>query len=303
LKRCASMELLNAVHEVLKGRTYVTPFDQERHLGQLPGAARVWGDLGELTDRQREVVQLVAEGHPVKEIAAILNISQKTVAFHKSNVMRRLGIRSTAEIDEIRSGTTASADPDQPWQWRQIRASLSRAKTGHLPSSAGLISKATIRSSASSGETSIERADQRSLSNAGADRSGPWQSVLCPLIGLDFERFSPRETGNCMRLPIAVELWPCCANQRVAVLLCERDHSDGNWEDLLKATARLPDPPNLIVFSRLADESLWGEGAESGRFRRADNAFRAGGGLASHLRRLEPLGMRLWCEHRQRGDW
>ena len=46
-------------------------------------------------------------------------------------------------------------------------------------------------------------------------------------------------------------------DQSIPVLLCERDHADGNWEDLLKATARLPAPPNLIVFSRLADESLW----------------------------------------------
>jgi len=46
-------------------------------------------------------------------------------------------------------------------------------------------------------------------------------------------------------------------DQSVPVLLCERDHADGNWEDLLKATARLPAPPKLIVFSRLADDSLW----------------------------------------------
>ena len=99
LKRCASMELLNAVHEILRGRTYVTPLIRKDILGQLPGWPLGSGETsGELTDRQREVVQLVAEGHPVKEIAAILNISQKTVAFHKSNVMRRLGIRSTAEL-------------------------------------------------------------------------------------------------------------------------------------------------------------------------------------------------------------
>jgi DNA-binding NarL/FixJ family response regulator len=54
--------------------------------------------LGELTARQREVIQLVAEGRQVKEIAAILNISRKTVAFHKSNVMQRLGIHTTAEL-------------------------------------------------------------------------------------------------------------------------------------------------------------------------------------------------------------
>ena len=46
-------------------------------------------------------------------------------------------------------------------------------------------------------------------------------------------------------------------DESVQVLLCERDHADGNWEDLLKATARLLAPPKLIVFSRLADESLW----------------------------------------------
>jgi DNA-binding NarL/FixJ family response regulator len=68
-------------------------------LGDAPGSPLWPGEVsGELTERQREVVQLVAEGHAVKEIAAILNISRKTVAFHKSNVMRRLGLRSTAEL-------------------------------------------------------------------------------------------------------------------------------------------------------------------------------------------------------------
>jgi hypothetical protein len=52
----------------------------------------------------------------------------------------------------------------------------------------------------------------------------------------------------------------------VAVLLCERDHADGNSEDVLKATARLPDLPNLIVFSRLADEALWAKVLSLGGF-------------------------------------
>lgn len=99
LKRCASMELLKAIQKVLSGRAYVTPLIRKGTLDESPN----WplgsgGAFGELTVRQREVVQLVAEGHPVKEIAAILNISRKTVAFHKANVMRRLGIRSTAEL-------------------------------------------------------------------------------------------------------------------------------------------------------------------------------------------------------------
>jgi len=97
LKRCASMELVSAIHAVLKGRTYITPLVRKDISGAVPGSPL--GEIsGELTERQREVVQLVAEGHPVKEIAAILNISRKTVAFHKSNVMLRLGIRSTAEL-------------------------------------------------------------------------------------------------------------------------------------------------------------------------------------------------------------
>jgi len=91
-------------------------------------------------------------------------------------------------------------------------------------------------------------------------------------------------------------------DQSVPVLLCERDHADGNWEDLLNATARLTAPPKLIVFSRLARRIPLGEGAESGWLRRTDNAFRSGGGLASHIRRLEPVGMRLWCEHRQKHE-
>jgi DNA-binding NarL/FixJ family response regulator len=99
LKRCASMELVSAIQEVLKGRTYITPLVRKDILGDAT-VSPVWpGEVtGELTERQREVVQLVAEGHAVKEIAAILNVSAKTVAFHKSNVMRRLGLHSTAEL-------------------------------------------------------------------------------------------------------------------------------------------------------------------------------------------------------------
>lgn len=99
LKRCASMELVSAIQQVLKGRTYITPLVRKDVLGDAPGSPLWPGEEnGELTARQREVVQLVAEGHPLKEIATILNVSVKTVTFHKSNVMRRLGLRSTAEL-------------------------------------------------------------------------------------------------------------------------------------------------------------------------------------------------------------
>jgi DNA-binding NarL/FixJ family response regulator len=99
LKRCASVELLKAIDQVLIGRPYVTPLIRKHVPDKLPHWPLESGeDSGELTVRQREVVQLVAEGRSVKEIARILDITGKTVAFHKANVMRRLGIRSTAEL-------------------------------------------------------------------------------------------------------------------------------------------------------------------------------------------------------------
>jgi DNA-binding response OmpR family regulator len=55
-------------------------------------------------------------------------------------------------------------------------------------------------------------------------------------------------------------------DESVPVLFCECDNADGNWEDLLRATARRPDPPNLIVFSRLADEYLWARVLNLGGF-------------------------------------
>ncbi|TLY20451.1 MAG: response regulator transcription factor [Nitrospirae bacterium] len=54
--------------------------------------------MGKLTARQREVLQLVAEGRSLKEIANILHVSVKTVEFHKSRIMDRLGVRTTAEL-------------------------------------------------------------------------------------------------------------------------------------------------------------------------------------------------------------
>jgi hypothetical protein len=55
-------------------------------------------------------------------------------------------------------------------------------------------------------------------------------------------------------------------DESVPVLRCERDHADGNWEDLLNTTASLPAPPNLIVFSGLADESVWAKVLNLGGF-------------------------------------
>lgn len=100
LKHSAGPEVVGAIHEVMRGNFYLTPLVSKDTLTTLidpkqPSTAR---GSGELTMRQREVLQLVAEGHSAKSIADVLNISQKTVEFHKASVMRQLGLHSTAEL-------------------------------------------------------------------------------------------------------------------------------------------------------------------------------------------------------------
>jgi DNA-binding NarL/FixJ family response regulator len=95
LKRCALSELVNAIRQVLDGHTYVTPLVAERAVE----AARVTVKPGPaLTSRQREVLQLVAEGCTAKEIANVLKLSVKTAVFHKMAIMDKLGLRTTAEL-------------------------------------------------------------------------------------------------------------------------------------------------------------------------------------------------------------
>jgi DNA-binding NarL/FixJ family response regulator len=95
LKRCAVSELVNAIRQVLDGHTYVTPLVADRAVE----AARVCVRPGpSLTSRQREVLQLVAEGCTAKEIANVLKLSVKTAVFHKMAIMDKLGLRTTAEL-------------------------------------------------------------------------------------------------------------------------------------------------------------------------------------------------------------
>lgn len=97
LKRSAGPELLTAIREVTSGRFYMTPLVTEAVVGSmLQGTPPVVGP--QLTPRQREIVQLVAEGHSLKEVGSILSISPRTVAFHKARIMEQLQIRTTAEL-------------------------------------------------------------------------------------------------------------------------------------------------------------------------------------------------------------
>lgn len=100
LKQAASAELVEAIKTVLRGRYYVSPNISAR---MAPGIldisrdpSRLFG--GQLTPRQREVLQLIAEGKSLKEIGQILNISVRTVEFHKNGLMQVLGFRTTAEL-------------------------------------------------------------------------------------------------------------------------------------------------------------------------------------------------------------
>jgi DNA-binding NarL/FixJ family response regulator len=95
LKRCVAGELVNAIREVLKGRTYVTPLAARAVADSTPKITKF---SVALTQRQREVLQLVAEGRATKEIAHVLNVSIKTVEFHRSSISRKLGLRTTAAL-------------------------------------------------------------------------------------------------------------------------------------------------------------------------------------------------------------
>jgi DNA-binding NarL/FixJ family response regulator len=97
LKRSAASELVTAIRQVMKGQSYITPL----MAGGLLGALMHPDDRKPsqvLTQRQREVLQLLAEGHSMKEIAGVLNVTPRTVAFHKYEMMKQLGVRSSAEL-------------------------------------------------------------------------------------------------------------------------------------------------------------------------------------------------------------
>jgi len=101
LKRSAASELSQAIQSVLQGRQYLTPLITKDVLDSVFKPST--GERGTpastaLTPRQREVLQLVAEGRGTKEIATILNVSVKTVEFHKFRIMQQLDIHTTADL-------------------------------------------------------------------------------------------------------------------------------------------------------------------------------------------------------------
>ncbi|GJL68850.1 MAG: DNA-binding response regulator [Nitrospirales bacterium] len=99
LKRSAASELMLAIHAVMKGQFYVTPAIAKDFLDTFTQEMSVpQAETDLLTPRQREVLQLIAEGYSTKEIATILNVSAKTIEFHRTQIIRELNLHSTAEL-------------------------------------------------------------------------------------------------------------------------------------------------------------------------------------------------------------
>ena len=99
LKHSAPSELTTAVRKALSGKIYITPLiENEIMSSQHMGSAERREGSSHLTKRQREVLQLLAEGYLAKEIASRLNISTRTVEYHKYQMMKDLGLRTAAEL-------------------------------------------------------------------------------------------------------------------------------------------------------------------------------------------------------------
>ena len=98
LKSSAAEELTRAIQMALKGKPYVTPLIGRGLQDAFIKNPRAKAQAKALTPRQREVVQLLAEGKSMKEVASVLHVTPRTVAFHKYRVMEELNLATTAEL-------------------------------------------------------------------------------------------------------------------------------------------------------------------------------------------------------------
>jgi DNA-binding NarL/FixJ family response regulator len=97
-KQGAALELVDAIEHVLRGKSYVTP-SAAQGLNKISLQAPNSRDhIPQPTPRQREVIQLLAEGHSMKEVASTLKITKRTVAAHKYTVMEQLQLKTNAEL-------------------------------------------------------------------------------------------------------------------------------------------------------------------------------------------------------------
>ena len=98
LKHSAPTELVTAIRSALNGKTFVTPLLAGEFMQHTKERTSQRDETTRLTERQREILQLLAEGKSAKEIATVLTISSRTVEFHKYRIMKDLGLKTAAEL-------------------------------------------------------------------------------------------------------------------------------------------------------------------------------------------------------------
>ena len=96
LKQAASEELVTAIREAQHGRTYITPRIANDVVRNMTAGGAEAGPA--LTSRERQVLQLLAEGRTLKEAAAVLLVSPRTIEFHKNNISEKTGLKTMAEL-------------------------------------------------------------------------------------------------------------------------------------------------------------------------------------------------------------
>jgi DNA-binding NarL/FixJ family response regulator len=109
LKKSAGSELVKAIREALNGKPYVTRAARGLVESSVPGSQMV--PEKELTTRQREVLQLLSEGRTMKETAAFLHVTPRTIAFHKYRIMEEFGLKTNADLVRfaIREGVVSAS--------------------------------------------------------------------------------------------------------------------------------------------------------------------------------------------------
>jgi DNA-binding NarL/FixJ family response regulator len=113
LKKSAVSELLEAIRQTLANRVYISPALAQEPAAVFVSAARTTRRARGLSLRQREVLQLLAEGRSMKEAAELLHVKPRTIAFHKYSMMEQLGIKTGAELVQhaMNLGLVARKDP------------------------------------------------------------------------------------------------------------------------------------------------------------------------------------------------
>jgi len=101
LKKSIGAELFQAIQQVMNGQTYITPLLENQMVESFVQGPKRKKTSERLTPRQREVLQLLGEGHSMKQAAAILNVTQRTIAFHKYRMMEELRLKTNADLIQL----------------------------------------------------------------------------------------------------------------------------------------------------------------------------------------------------------